>query len=132
MLEADVDRSDGPLFDVLVVDAFSGDAVPVHLLTREALALYRRAVTPEGVIVIQITNRHLDLERVVRGLAGDAGLEAYRFDQSPPEGSGGVGSSWMWLGSPGTRPPSGSSSMPGTSADVLWTDDYSNLLGLLR
>jgi hypothetical protein len=62
-----------PRFDVLIIDAFSGDAVPVHLLTLESLELYQRALAPGGVLVLQITNRHVDLERVVRGLAHAAG-----------------------------------------------------------
>ena len=62
-----------PRFDVLIIDAFSGDAVPVHLLTLESLELYRRTLAPGGVLVLQITNRHVDLERVVRGLANAAG-----------------------------------------------------------
>ena len=82
--------SDRPRYDVLIIDAFSGDAVPVHLLTLESLELYRRSLVPGGVLVLQITNRHVDLERVVRGLADAAGLKALRLDQAPTEDSGGI------------------------------------------
>ncbi len=64
-------------FDVLAVDAFSSDAIPVHLLTREALLLYLRHLsTPEGVLALHVSNRFLDLKPVVRGLAGSLGLRA--------------------------------------------------------
>src|SRR5690606_11881108 len=58
-------------FDLLVLDAFSSDAIPVHLLTREALALYLRKLQPDGWIVAHISNRYLDLESVWAALAAD-------------------------------------------------------------
>jgi SAM-dependent methyltransferase len=133
-LERDlVDAAGEPLYDVVVVDAFSGDAVPVHLLTLEALSLYRRVLRPGGVLVFQITNRHVDLERVVRGLAEASGLSAVRIDQDPKANSGGVPNSWMLLAEPGTALPA-ERRRSGTEAGapVLWTDDFSNLLRVLR
>ena len=56
-------------FDILILDAFSGDAVPVHLLTQEAFAVYLRHIKPKGVIIANITNIHLDLLPVARGIA---------------------------------------------------------------
>jgi hypothetical protein len=73
-----------PRFDVLIIDAFSGDAVPVHLLTLESLELYRRTLAPGGVLVLQITNRHVDLERVVRGLANAAGCRLCVWTKGRP------------------------------------------------
>lgn len=61
-------------FGLLVVDAYNSDAIPLHLLTREALALYLQKLTPSGVILLNITNRHLDIEPVLANLAQDAGL----------------------------------------------------------
>ncbi|HSW29450.1 MAG TPA: fused MFS/spermidine synthase [Longimicrobiales bacterium] len=120
-------------YDVLVVDAFAGDAVPVHLLTLECLALYRRSLAEGGVLVFQITNRHVDLERVVLGLAGAAGLQAVRIDHVPPAQGAGVPSSWMVLAEPGTWLPA-ERRAPGTrpaGPPVLWTDDFSNVLSVL-
>jgi len=120
-------------YDVLVVDAFAGDAVPVHLLTLESVALYRRALAEGGVLVFQITNRHVDLERVVRGLAGAAGLQAVRIDHAPAADGAGVASSWMVLAEPGTWIPAERRS-PGSrpaGPPVLWTDDFSNVLSVL-
>src|SRR6201996_4435744 len=63
-------------FNVIVIDAFSGDAIPVHLLTREALTLYRRHLEPDGVIAFHVSNQYINLEPVVAAIAADAGLHA--------------------------------------------------------
>jgi spermidine synthase len=63
-------------FDVLAVDAFSGDAIPVHLLTAQAFALYRRHLKPDGILAIHVTNQYLDLAPVVQQQADHAGLQA--------------------------------------------------------
>lgn len=134
MLERELaDGTGGPRYDVLIIDAFSGDAVPVHLLTLESLELYRRALAPGSVLVLQITNRHVDLERVVRGLADATGLQTLRLDQAPPADSGGITNAWMWLAAEGIPAPDGVDvTDPTQDASVLWTDDFSNLIGVLR
>ncbi len=63
-------------FDVLVLDAFSGDAIPLHLLTVEAMAVYRRQLAPGGVLAFHVSNQYVDLEPELRELARAAGLEA--------------------------------------------------------
>jgi hypothetical protein len=69
-LERDLTAAAGPaLFDVIVLDAFTGDAIPTHFLTREAADIYRRHLAPGGTLAIHISNRYLDLTPVVRGLA---------------------------------------------------------------
>ena len=73
----------GPRFDILVVDAFSGDAIPTHLLTREALDIYRRRLAPHGVVAFHVSNTYLRLTPVVRRLADDCGMLATRIDHSP-------------------------------------------------
>ena len=60
-------------YDVLVIDAFSGDAIPVHLLTREAFARYKEALAPDGVLAVHVSNQYLDLRPVVRGLGQELG-----------------------------------------------------------
>ncbi len=88
----------GQGFDVLVLDAFSGDAVPVHLLTREAFALYDRHLAANGVIAAHISNRALDLTPVLYGLAEERGMLALNFQQlDTPAGSFVSKSSWMVL-----------------------------------
>jgi spermidine synthase len=70
-------------FDVLAVDAFSSDAVPMHLLTREALQVYRRALSPDGVLLMHISNRYLDLEPVLAAAARQDGWHGAVFDYIP-------------------------------------------------
>ncbi len=70
-------------YDVLGVDAFSGDSIPMHLVTREAMALYLKHIKPDGVIVFQATNRFINLLPVVRRLAGEFGLEAVNVADVP-------------------------------------------------
>ncbi len=71
--------------------------------------------------------------RVQRGLADAAGLQALRLDQAPPEDSGGVTNAWTWLAPNGTPAPDGADvTDPTQAAPVLWTDDFSNLIGVLR
>ncbi|MBK8189584.1 MAG: fused MFS/spermidine synthase [Vampirovibrionales bacterium] len=62
-------------YDLLVVDAFSGDSIPIHLLTREAIQVYRRHLKPDGLLLMHITNQYLDLIPVLNNLAGDQGLD---------------------------------------------------------
>lgn len=74
MLEREPDQR----FDVLLLDAFSGDAIPVHLLTKEAFAIYRRHMQPDGIIVVHVTNSYLALAPVVEKLADDIGWKTTR------------------------------------------------------
>jgi SAM-dependent methyltransferase len=126
-------------FDLFVLDAFSSDAIPVHLLTREALALYRRKLRPGGFVALHVSNRYLELRPVVAKLAADAGWRAWgRIDRdvSPEEKARGKQpSSWIVTGDyenvasvvlrPGWEP---------LTADTrpTWTDDFSNVLGAVR
>ena len=70
-------------YDVLGIDAFSGDSIPMHLVTREAMALYVKHLKPDGVIVFQATNRYIDLLPVVKRLAAEFGFEAVNISDSP-------------------------------------------------
>jgi hypothetical protein len=70
-------------YDVLGIDAFSGDSIPMHLVTREAMALYVKHIKPDGVIVFQATNRYIDLLPVVKRLAAEFGLEAVNIADTP-------------------------------------------------
>jgi hypothetical protein len=83
-LEREVPRG----YDVLGIDAFSGDSIPMHLVTREAMAIYVRHIKPDGVIVFQATNRFIDLLPVVKRLASEFGLEAVNIADTPDEEDG--------------------------------------------
>ena len=117
-------------FDLLVLDAFSGDAVPVHLLTREAFAVYLGHLRqPDGVLAVHITNTYLDLRPVVVAAAENYGLRA-AWIQATGDGRISSDSEWMLLSR---------GQLPGVSGQLAklrrvrpWTDDYSNLLDILR
>src|SRR5262249_38615102 len=82
-------------YDVLAIDAFSGDAIPVHLLTREAFALYRDALREDGVLAVHVSNHYLDLPPIVRGLAAEQGRQAVRIETGDDESRGLDSSTWM-------------------------------------
>jgi hypothetical protein len=129
---------DDGAFDLLVLDAFSSAAVPVHLLTREALALYARKLTRSGIIAFHISNRHLDLASVVRDTAEDAGL-ASTVDAGPPSAGAPpfvMPSRWAFLArSPDTLRERGFRSIVTfvvRKRGRPWTDDRSDLWSVFQ
>jgi hypothetical protein len=134
-------REPSKRFDLLAVDAFSSDAIPVHLLTREALALYARLLSEHGILFIHVSNQHLDLRPVVGSLARDAGMIALIGEHSPSDLEEArdldYGADWVALAKrsedfgaltrdrrwriltvpAGTKP---------------WTDDYSNIFTVIK
>jgi hypothetical protein len=75
-------------YDIMGIDAFSGDSIPMHLVTREAMALYAKHIKPDGVIVFQATNRFINLLPVIKRLAAELGMEAVNVSDSPSGGEG--------------------------------------------
>lgn len=132
-LEAEDDRG----FDLLVLDAFSGDSVPAHLLTEEAFALYARHVGPEGALAVHVTNRHLDLAPLVAALAKTVGWEARVVVTGDDPAAGATAAEWVVAGPPGGLVDDErvlGASQPASKAPGLrpWTDDYASLLPLVR
>jgi hypothetical protein len=133
-----LERGEFQGFDLLFVDAFSSDSIPVHLLTREAFEIYDRQLNPNGVIAVHISSAHLDLEAPVSRLAEELQMKALRI-VSFADGAHGIEDAvWMllsrderWLNKiSGLAFPSVASwSEPN---GPLWTDDYANILGALR
>jgi hypothetical protein len=78
-------------YDVLGIDAFSGDSIPMHLITREAMALYAKHLAPDGVMVFQATNRYVDLLPVIKRLASELGFEAVVVSDFPEDDQTGAG-----------------------------------------
>lgn len=124
-------------FDVLVVDAFSSDSVPVHLLTREALDVYLSHLRKGGVVAFNITNRYLDLSQVVRGLADGAGMVAWRIEDQPRDRRLQMRSIWVLVTA--SQELLGRFALDRIGAEVParadlrpWTDDFSNLLDVVR
>jgi len=121
-------------YGMIAAEAFSSDAIPVHLLTREAVDLYLQKLQEDGVLVFNIANRYLDLEPVLGNLAQDAGLSCYaQFDQENEGIPGKFVSHWVTM----ARDDADLGSVPNderwqpceTNPDSdVWTDDFSNLL----
>ncbi len=124
-------------FDVLVLDAFSGDAIPVHLLTKEAFALYLRHLKPSGIIAVHVSNQYLDLAPVVAQLAAFYGYSAIAI-RSPKDVARDL-SSATWVLVTRNRDFLGraeivnaAEAIPPSPGLRLWTDDYNNLLQVMR
>jgi hypothetical protein len=129
-------------YDLLVLDAFSSDSIPMHLVSREAFRLYVSKLSPDGVIAFNISNEYVNLAPIVANLAADAGLVAYQWsdeddeDEDDSENPGKYASDWVVMARD-----------PAKLADIvrdgewekltpdpkypIWTDAYSNLLGIL-
>lgn len=131
-----LEREEPQQFDVLVLDAFSGDAVPAHLLTRECGEIYLNHLADDGILAVHITNRHLDLRPVCRGLAEAMQLDLRCTYSEPSREEGLNHATWIlmsrsketlaalesvntWTISAGDR-------------SVLWTDQWTNLLSVLE
>jgi SAM-dependent methyltransferase len=132
-----LEREPPQQFDVLAVDAFSSDSIPVHLLTREAFALYFRHVKPDGVLAVHISNRFLDLQPVVEAGAAAFTKEAVMIDNDAQKSEGVYSSTWVLIGNRDgvLADPAiiqGSEELTGATGLQLWTDDYSSLLRVLK
>ncbi|WP_151638000.1 spermidine synthase [Noviherbaspirillum aerium] len=123
-------------FDVLAVDAFSGDAIPVHLLTREAMAIYRRHLRPGGVLAFHVTNRYLKLAPVVRQLADEQGLASVLIHDDGMLSTRHK-TDWVLVSQDAAalrHPALAKASVPIGDIPGLrpWTDDFNNLFQVLK
>ncbi len=123
------------IYDMIIVDAYSSDAIPIHLATQEAMKIYKDKLAPQGVVVMHVSNRHLELESVVVGIADANDLKSWVYDEDSGRDDeyifatdvvvsareeadvGALASSEKWAE---TEP---------TENQRVWTDDYSNILG---
>ena len=135
-MEQELNKGDKQNFDLLVLDAFSSDSIPVHLLTKESMGLYREHTHPEGVIAIHVSNKYLDLETVVRRLAKEMNMMMVVVDSDNGES---LGEDWIydctWIllsdneefirqiegsGYPRTK-------LSSQEDSPLWTDEYTSI-----
>lgn len=134
MLEVEAPQA----YDVLAVDAFSSDSIPVHLLTKEAFDAYKRHLKPSGVLAVHISNRYLDLKPVLMAeAAAGAWFAVYVNDDAEDEPEGVYSSDWVLL----TRNPAalqggkvkaGSEPLTAKRTVRRWSDDFSNLYRILK
>ncbi|MDE2435813.1 MAG: hypothetical protein KGM49_06105, partial [Sphingomonadales bacterium] len=125
--------------DLLAVDAFSSDAIPLHLLTDEALGVYERALAPRGILLIHISNRFIDLEPVLSVDARKKGLTARKREDNPDMTQGYTASTWIAL----SRDPAMLAALQAqapndpweplaASTSQVWTDDHASILPHVR
>jgi spermidine synthase len=137
-----VRRQPPGVYDLLVIDAFSSDAIPTHLLTREAVGEYVERLTPRGVLAFHISSRYFDLRPVLARVAQSHGMVAFVRDDATitPERAAEAKRPSVWvvlarsaddLGPLAQSAPRWTPLAPGPRAP-LWTDDYSNVLGVLE
>jgi hypothetical protein len=127
-------------FDVLAVDAFSSDAIPVHLITREALGTYLHHLKPEGIVAFHVSNRFLDLVPVVARIAREQGAQAVLVEDDPDEDdvTGRSRSDWVLVSRSGRALAAkaiverGGAPAEDRPQWRTWTDDYSNLIQILK
>jgi hypothetical protein len=124
-------------FDVLVVDAFSGDAIPLHLLTVEAITLYKKHLAPGGIIAFHVSNQYLNLSPEIAQLAVASGMQSRLVESAGDESAGSYRSTWVLLSdntsffsraeiaAVADKTPT----LPGLR---VWTDNYSSLLSILQ
>jgi hypothetical protein len=128
-------REPDATYDLIIVDAYSSDAIPIHLATKEAMAIYKAKLAPGGAVVMHVSNRHLELASVVVGIADANGMTSWVYNEDSgrdaeyifttnvvvsarkPADVGSLASDSYWQ------------SMPPTPGEWVWTDDYSNVLG---
>ncbi len=136
-----LERERAENFDVLAVDAFSSDAIPVHLITREALATYERHMKPDGIVAFHVSNRFLDLIPVVARIAEENGLHAVLVADDPEDGDDKTiksRSDWVLVSreEKALKAPAivEAHAVPAEDRPQwrTWTDDYSNLVQILK
>jgi spermidine synthase len=128
-------REPDGIYDLIIVDAYSSDSIPIHLATREAMNIYKSKLAPHGAIVVHVSNRHLELASVIVGIADANDLRSWVYLSDPGRNAeyifannvvisardetdvGGVARSDAWTATPPDR------------LQRVWTDDYSNILG---
>jgi hypothetical protein len=124
-------------FDLLAVDAFSGDAVPVHLLTAEAMDVYLRHMKPDGIVAFHVSNRYLELAPVVAKIAASKGVHAVLVSDDAKDSKWLNSTDWVLVGRDAgvlaREPLRGAASPIALPANARpWTDDFNNLLGVLK
>jgi spermidine synthase len=124
-------------FDILAMDVFSGDMIPVHLLSREAMQLYVRHLKPDGILAVNITNIYIELSPILDMAARSLGREAWKIENGSDPTRNTSAATWILVGPSAafaSRPElRARASKLDTRTDLrMWTDDYTNLIQVLK
>ena len=137
-LERELARGEPQNFDVLILDTFSSDSIPTHLITREAFAIYLQHLKPDGILASHISNRHIDLLPVLWGLSQEYDLSIVMIDRNPMPGEDLFPSRWVLMAADPQSLQISEVQEKAIPLDAsigsvrLWTDDYSNLFQILK
>jgi len=137
LLAGFLERQQPQRFDVLAVDAFSSDSIPVHLITLEAFELYFRHIKPDGLLGVHISNQYLNLEPVVAAAAHRLGKDAVIVSNSDDKANGVFSATWIILGSRDASVGFSEIEKAGRLLAAhnprnLWTDSHSSLFAVLK
>jgi spermidine synthase len=130
-----LEREPDQHYDLLAVDAFSGDSIPVHLITRQALELYFRHLRPGGILALHVTNSHLNLPPVVETLRRGLGMYAVIITNERDGMRRVFSADWALLSSRQITDPevvNSAGELPFRPELRAWTDDYNNLFQILK
>jgi hypothetical protein len=132
-----LEREPNQNFDLLMMDAFSGDSIPVHLVTREAFLTYLRHIRDDGIIVVHISNKYLSLEPVLARVSEELNIPAYLVDSDEDDAGNCFGTTYVLFAKDPKvlehRLLADAGRVPLFRADVpIWTDDYSNIFRILK
>ena len=137
-MERELKEQGSRKFDVLAIDAFSGDAIPIHLLTKEAFELYFQHMTSDGVLAVHISNKYVDLEPLLYNIAKEFNIDSVLIEESKNRSKGVKGSTWVLISNnqkfmQHPRVLAYVKPWPDFAKQekVIWTDDYSNLVEFL-
>jgi spermidine synthase len=136
-MERELEAKQPQRYDVLAIDAFSSDSIPVHLITREAIEIYRRELAPGGIVAVHISNRFLDLKPVLANIAAATGMSARLVNDVPADETGASSTDWVLLAEndePFSHPTLADrvEPMEPNPAFSVWTDQFNNLLDVLK
>ena len=136
-LEMELARNQKQQFDILVADAFSGDAIPLHLLTRECAQVYRQHLNDNGILAINISNQHLDLKPVALGMAQALQWKAVLVDTEENADANAWAATWVlitanqaFLQNPAVQ--QAANKLSDKVTPLLWTDEYTSLFHVLN
>jgi SAM-dependent methyltransferase len=136
VMEEELVRNEKQLFDVLAIDAFSSDAIPIHLLTRECFSIYRQHLKPDGILLFHLTNRFLDLAPVVRANATASGYDPFLVKSKGDPEKGTDNAAWMILTSNrkflSDEEVQKSRTGEELKTSLLWTDDFAGLWQVIK
>jgi spermidine synthase len=130
-----LEREEVQNYDLLVVDAFSGDAIPVHLLTQQAIEIYFRHLKPGGILAMQISNNHFDLEPVVEKVARSCGKYAVLLENEHSTAEEVYAAKWVLVTAAPLQMRAlrlAPKPLPARSDLGVWTDDYNNMVQILK